>query len=175
MLSGCQCSRKRLSSPPTPQVAVIHGPSSSLGQLALRKSGHLRGPDGTLSLREGEVFGAIGRRRASARRAPTVRAHGTVGAKDRMPKALFVAENTSPSFCSISNMPASVAEELLAKARRHVSSKLRVSSASSTQHTCCACCCGAVTAAEAKNSTEFFINHLLTVGAPIGTVREHRQ
>jgi hypothetical protein len=92
-----------------------------------------------------------------------------------MPKALFVAENTSPSFCSISNMPASVAEELLAKARRHVSSKLRVSSASSTQHTCCACCCGAVTAAEAKNSTEFFINHLLTVGAPIGTVREHRQ
>ena len=135
----------------------------------------LKGPDGTLSLREGEVFGAIGRRRASARCAPTVRAHGTVGAKDRMTKALFVAENTSPSFCGISSMPGSVAEELLAKTRHHVCSKLRVSSASSTQHTCCTCCRGAATAADSKNSAGFFTDHLLIVGALIGARAEHRQ
>ena len=119
----------------------------------------LRGPEGCMPLREGTSRSRTGH-------VGTVALSLSCGGSDppqdnenRVRKALLVAENTSPSFCSISSMPGGVAEELLANARRHVCSKLRVSSASSTQHTCCACCRGSVTAADSKNSAGFFTDH----------------
>ena len=121
---------------------------------------------------EGRVFGALGRRRASARRPSSVRAHGTLDAKSGVKKARSAAENTPPSICMVHGTPA-------APARRHAvhedSKQGAADPAPPTLATLPTCFRTPATAADSMGLASFIPDHIHTMRSGQRWSVDHRQ